>query len=286
MAENFDLIFGQNASQQYAWSDSDYQDGWETVGNIPPTAAQFDALQRRNDMKTKELNDNLIPLVNANTAETRQPATAYNEGDMKYSPLLPTGWFLSCAVAGTTSAGEIVLPSPVVENASVVDGTVTWTIRKPANTANIPSLSEYATIASPTFTGTPKAPTPTSTDNSTRIATTAFVQSKISSFGVVTQTYRSGYDWYRIYSDGWVEQGGRLDAVSNFTVTTISLLKPMANSQYTLLFLNEMSALTDSSAVGARQVGAADLTTTSFKLLNSNSFKQIAKRWYICGMGA
>lgn len=130
MAENFDLIFGQNASQQYAWSDSDYQDGWETVGNIPPTTAQFDALQRRNDMKTKELNDNLIPLVNANTAETRQPATAYNEGDMKYSPLLPTGWFLSCAVAGTTSAGEIVLPSPVVENASVVDGTVTWKIRK------------------------------------------------------------------------------------------------------------------------------------------------------------
>jgi microcystin-dependent protein len=130
MAENFDLIFGQNASQQYAWSDSDYQDGWETVGNIPPTASQFDALQRRNDTKMKVLNDSLTPLVNANTAETRQPATAYNVGDMKYSPLLPTGWFLSCVVAGTTSAGEIVLPSPVVENASVVDGTATWTIRK------------------------------------------------------------------------------------------------------------------------------------------------------------
>jgi microcystin-dependent protein len=138
MADNFDLIFGQNASQQYAWSDSDYQDGWETVGNIPPTAAQFDALQRRNDMKTKELNDTLTPLVNANTADTRQPATAYNEGDMKYSPLLPTGWFLSCVVAGTTSAGEIVLPSPVVENASVVDGTVTWKIRKVSSADGVP----------------------------------------------------------------------------------------------------------------------------------------------------
>jgi hypothetical protein len=137
MAENFDLIFGQNASQQYAWSDSDYQDGWETVGNIPPTASQFDALQRRSDTKMKELNDNLTPLVNANTAETRQPATAYNVGDMKYSPLLPTGWFLSCVVAGTTSAGEIVLPSPVVENASVVDGTVTWEIRKIADTQEL-----------------------------------------------------------------------------------------------------------------------------------------------------
>lgn len=130
MAENFDLIFSQNASQQYAWSDNDYQKGWETIGNIPPTAAQFDALQRRNDTKMKKLNDNLTPLVNANTADTRQPATAYNEGDMKFSPLLPTGWFLSCVVAGTTSAGEIVLPSPVVENATVSDGTTVWKIRK------------------------------------------------------------------------------------------------------------------------------------------------------------
>lgn len=130
MAENFDLIFGQNASQQYAWNDADYRNGWETIGNIPPTAAQFDALQRQNDMKMKKLNDNLTPLVNANMADTRQPATAYNEGDMKFSPLLPTGWFLSCVVAGTTSAGEIVLPSPVVENTTVSDGTMVWKIRK------------------------------------------------------------------------------------------------------------------------------------------------------------
>ena len=65
MAENFDLIFGQNASQQYAWNDTDYQNGWGTIGNIPPTAAQFDALQRRSDTKLKELNDELTPLVNA-----------------------------------------------------------------------------------------------------------------------------------------------------------------------------------------------------------------------------
>jgi hypothetical protein len=41
--------------------------------------------------------------------------------------------------------------------------------------------STYATIASPTFTGSPSAPTPSSTDNTTLIATTAFTQSAISS---------------------------------------------------------------------------------------------------------
>jgi hypothetical protein len=42
-------------------------------------------------------------------------------------------------------------------------------------------LAAYATLASPTFTGTPAAPTPSGTDNSTAIATTAFVQSLVAS---------------------------------------------------------------------------------------------------------
>jgi microcystin-dependent protein len=130
MAENFDLIFGQNASQQYAWSDTDYQNGWETIGNIPPTAAQFDALQRRSDTKMKELNDELTPLVNADTADSRQPSTTYSEGDIKYSPLLPTGWFLTCTTAGITSASEIVLPTPIAEGDTVTDGEVVWEIHK------------------------------------------------------------------------------------------------------------------------------------------------------------
>jgi hypothetical protein len=45
-----------------------------------------------------------------------------------------------------------------------------------------------ANIAGPTFTGAPSAPTPTSGDNSTRLATTAFVSSAISIFDP-TQIY-------------------------------------------------------------------------------------------------
>jgi len=41
------------------------------------------------------------------------------------------------------------------------------------------ALALKANLASPTFTGTPKAPTPTTGDNSTNIATTAFVQNTI-----------------------------------------------------------------------------------------------------------
>lgn len=42
----------------------------------------------------------------------------------------------------------------------------------------------YAPIASPTFTGTPSAPTPSPADNSTKLATTAYVDNALSGAGV------------------------------------------------------------------------------------------------------
>jgi len=45
------------------------------------------------------------------------------------------------------------------------------------------ALTEKAPLASPIFTGEPKAPTPPASDNSTRIATTAFVKNVASQSG-------------------------------------------------------------------------------------------------------
>lgn len=81
-------------------------------------------------MKTQELNNALTPLVNASQTDNRQPSTAYSEGDIKYSPLLPTGWFLACTVSGMSSASELVVPSPVEEGDEITDGGVTWKIKK------------------------------------------------------------------------------------------------------------------------------------------------------------
>jgi predicted nucleic acid-binding Zn-ribbon protein len=57
-------------------------------------------------------------------------------------------------------------------------------------TALATDLANKANIASPAFTGTPTAPTPTSNDNSTKIATTAFVQAATS--GIALQTSLDG----------------------------------------------------------------------------------------------
>lgn len=52
-------------------------------------------------------------------------------------------------------------------------------VNKPISTATQTALDKKANIASPTLTGTPKAPTATSGTNTTQIATTAFVQTEI-----------------------------------------------------------------------------------------------------------
>ena len=48
-----------------------------------------------------------------------------------------------------------------------------------------------ANVNSPTFTGTPKAPTPSNSDNSTRLATTAYVRSYISAQGGTFHTHNN-----------------------------------------------------------------------------------------------
>jgi hypothetical protein len=69
----------------------------------------------------------------------RQASTVYNNGAIALLLTLPTGWYLECTgTGGTTDAGDLVITSPAI-GATVPDGTVTWTIREVASTADIPA---------------------------------------------------------------------------------------------------------------------------------------------------
>jgi hypothetical protein len=269
MAENFDLIFGQNASQQYAWNDTDYQNGWETIGNIPPTAAQFDALQRRSDTKMKELNDELTPLVNADTADSRQPSTVYRVDDIKYSPLLPTGWFLTCTVAGTTAAGELVLPTPIAENDTVTDGTVTWEIHKIGTTQY---AQELATKANRQLSNLDTA--------------------NLACHVVVDSYYDDTTgDWWREYDDGWIEQGG-FSVQSSTPNHHINFLKPFASANCTCLAIfNSNTTITGGTSITSHygcvsSVTATYANTSETKSLANAAIKAGSWRWVAFGMGA
>lgn len=96
-------------------------------------------------------------------------------------------------------------------NKTVVDDALSSSSANPVQNKVINSaLASKAAVASPTFTGTPKAPTPSTSTNNTQIATTAFVQSVVASavtgamlykgtadsFSSITSTsYKAGWYW-------------------------------------------------------------------------------------------
>ena len=53
----------------------------------------------------------------------------------------------------------------------------------------------------------------------------------------IIETYRNGTEWCRVWSDGWCEQGGRFAGpVNNSSSFTVSFLKDMADTSYTVSF--------------------------------------------------
>lgn len=75
----------------------------------------------------------------------------------------------------------------------------------------------------------------------------------------ITDTYSDGKNWYRKYSNGWVEQGGYIDSLYDAKVT---LHVPMKDTNYTVLTGKnyDISSTVGSSAA----INVYSKTTTDF----------------------
>lgn len=165
-----------------------------------------------------------------------QPDRQYALNDTCQSPSMPANTIAICTKAGTSGSSEPTWPSLI--NGSVEDNGVTWKLIEAypqelpakggtADTAsnalklNGQAASYYATaanlnlkapLASPTFTGTPKAPTAAAGTNNTQIATTAFVANAIaaiSSQGKIV-AYNLAQNGYVKWDIGLILQWGYL----------------------------------------------------------------------------
>ena len=91
----------------------------------------------------------------------------------------------------------------------------------------------------------------------------------------VTKTWRSGTDWYRKWSDGWIEQGGVYTSTSNkaisfhigFSSKPVLYTAPKANT---------------STAPGYRDFGY-DVTNTNFKAHGAGTSGGYECHWLACG---
>jgi hypothetical protein len=88
---------------------------------------------------------------------------------------------LTALVTGSTNDADSVV--------NTIQEILTIFSQYPEGVSLAQALALKATVDSPTFTGTPSAPTPAQTDNSTRIATTAFVKALVNAISVTSPTY-------------------------------------------------------------------------------------------------
>ena len=64
MAQDYNKIFASGASSTQEWTDENYLKGWGYLGQTPPPYQLCDALFKRLDLKTQELNSNQNNIAN------------------------------------------------------------------------------------------------------------------------------------------------------------------------------------------------------------------------------
>ena len=78
----------------------------------------------------------------------------------------------------------------------------------------------------------------------------------------IIETYSNGDDWYKVWSDGWIEQGSIITSGTNATVT-VQLLKEFTTTNYEVLFSESDPSSTSDNTRNAT-INRGTRTTSSF----------------------
>ena len=168
---DFSKFFASNSPlTPFTWYGSDYLKGWYTVGSVPPARTQFDALHNLSDKKDKYLLD------------YAKYHDDYEEWLKNYDTYL-VGYdrFLKSTDDYLNDFANYLL------NYAEYHDDYDEFLKSCIDFLN----RIKAPIDSPAFTGTPTAPTPPDSDDSKRIATTAFVQSWVSALQATLSSHNS-----------------------------------------------------------------------------------------------
>lgn len=114
------------------------------------------------------------------------------------------------------------------------------------------------------------APTPPAGSVGAEIVTAGWFRQSGCTARTVIETYRSGANFYRVWSDGWIEQGG-----IGGTAPTVNLLKSFDTTDYTLIAMGR----TIGTAYPMCEV-VANRTKTSFYMASTAT---TTYEWYACG---
>ena len=114
----------------------------------------------------------------------------------------------------------------------------------------------------------------------------AVVKSDLKECQVVVETYQNGTSWYRVYSDGWIEQGGIATGGTSKTGATINLLKPYTSTNYNItgsIFRGE--ALVNGAPLAVVFISKTNSSFNASTMYGGGSpaFQAYNYSWYACG---
>lgn len=179
-----------------------------------------------------------------------------------------------------------------INNQNLVgSGNITVEAVPPSNMAT--TDTEQTITGDKTFSGVTKAVTPASAkDNSTNIATTAWVRNHCCTTAATTSStaskdapayvvtnYKSGNNWYRVWSDGWIEQGGYLAAGAD---STASFLKAFTTTNYNV----QVTGIDANQGYSGYIFIVNSRTKTNMHiqtLASGSTAAYVPKNWYACG---
>lgn len=97
---------------------------------------------------------------------------------------------------------------------------------------------------------------------------------KATLFSKMFTTYVNGTTWYRIWPDGWIEQGGVAGSGGNVTIT---FPKAFSNTNYTVV----ATSLGTNGEIYAQCI--TKTSSTQMKIYNNGGSASLQKSWYACG---
>lgn len=86
-------------------------------------------------------------------------------------------------------------------------------------------------------------------------------------------------NWYRVWSDCWLEQGGILtDTSATYETLNITLLKPFVSVKYNFIFQSSFNDNIYAPAISAKTTTAITIARAAHSIAN-------CANWYACGQG-
>lgn len=113
---------------------------------------------------------------------------------------------------------------------------------------------------------------------------TASAKTNLNAAGIrtVVETSVNGASWYRVWSDGWIEQGGIIASLSSSSLRTISFSRAFSNTNYNLQVTIESSY---AGALWGEYLGfySNSKTTSGFQIYDNGTPYITGYNWKACG---